>query len=348
MRYRVVKKSVYDGINAAPQEFHYRYDEPATQPLTVLDPPNPPTQDADLDYLDFRGHAAALEYGPGGRLNTTFFHQDLDLKGRSSLSVASQASFLDTFSNGTLNSSAWVGYNGGVPGVEYFKGDYALKLVGDATTRNVDRTGSAGGKAMLTQFMLSGASSSGAAGLISDVPGFRRWGVWFKSDNSIVVNYTDDIGYTMVPLPLAEDEGSMTWQRDKWYVLLFIVDDDEPSQIWIWERDNPAVMGRYAHTMPGGRDWRARFASTNATLWLDTYSEGSFYNLSETRYGVQASNTWPRLTWAYTTQETSYSFEGTARGRAGAPATPMAITATRPASSRWPGTVRPGRITACR
>ena len=96
----------------------------------MLDPPNPPTQDADLDYLDFRGHAATLEYGPDGRLNTTFFHQDLDLKGRSSLSIASQASFLDTFSNGTLNTTAWVDITAASPGVEYFKGDYALKMVG--------------------------------------------------------------------------------------------------------------------------------------------------------------------------------------------------------------------------
>ena len=59
-------------------------------------------------------------------------------------------------------------------------------------------------------------------------------------------------------------------------------------------------------------NWRAHFAVTNGTLWLDTYSEGSFYNLSETRYGVHRQRKRPgrASTWVYTTQETSYSFEG--------------------------------------
>ena len=60
------------------------------------------------------------------------------------------------------------------------------------------------------------------------------------------MHYHDGTGYTIVPLPLADGDRAMTWQRDKWYVLLLIIDDDEPCQVWVWERDNPAVMGRYA------------------------------------------------------------------------------------------------------
>ena len=329
-RYRVTQKRVYDGIDPTPQVFQYRYDEPATLDAQHAEPVELGYRSNSI-YSEFRGHAAVQEIGPDGRLSQTFFYQDGYRQGRSSLSLASQADFLDNFSTGVISSTHWVGINYGVPVEERAVGDLALKLPGGTTNfTGVDRAVDAvtDGEYMLAQFMIRHNTAvkggppvgnpSGGIALVSGQSGsgdFHRFGLYAKSDitHTLTAHYTDN-GVQFYETPLTTEQGpGMIWEPDTWYTVLIII-DGQGSQVWVWPRNDPGAMGRFSRAMPQTENhpWRMRLSAMDGSTWLDNYVEGRLYSLDETLYEAKV---YPEVlkilgAWVYPTRETHLSFEG--------------------------------------
>ncbi|MEW5872532.1 MAG: SpvB/TcaC N-terminal domain-containing protein [Chloroflexota bacterium] len=327
-RYRVLEQRVYDGVEAAPSVFQYRYDEPATNDsLHSASAYTPPVPDPEIPfyplppnliYSEFRGHAAVEQIGPDGRVNTTYFYQDDDRRGRASASLVTTQEFQDDFTNGSLNPSAWEGCDGGAPVVARLRGDPALKLPGATTWRGAQRLNSSltDGDFALAQFQLSGTTSSEAKLALES--GSYRWGVYFKPDGSLQAEYTDGSGAHQAALL-----GQTSFARDAWYVALLAVDDDGQFLMRLWKRDDPAALSFYRQAMPANQTWRLKFSFKDSAAsggghepyqggaWLDGYSEGRLYSLSEQLYSV-VTDPLSNLPWARLDHATSLNFEGDA------------------------------------
>jgi hypothetical protein len=221
-RYRVEEKRIYDGLGGDPGVFEYRYDEAATNDedhstAACEDDPYVP------NYAEFRGHALTQVLGPDGRVDWTFFHQDDVKRGRASTSIVSVESFNDDFEGESLDTAEWT-VNSGTGSLERLLGDGAFKIDSGAFTRNFSGLGN--GEAVLTQFMLDEDVTSATASLDS---GTMHWGVELTSSDVFKV-----YGASPNPDPFAD----LTFERDTWYVLLLVVDDDQ-MYLRAWERDKP-------------------------------------------------------------------------------------------------------------
>ncbi|MEW5871106.1 MAG: hypothetical protein AB1894_17660 [Chloroflexota bacterium] len=319
-RYRVVQKRVYDGINAEPSAFQYRYDEAATNEDLELEP----GESTHSECNEFLGHALVQEIGPDGRLVWNYYHQDDARRGRPSVSLVSRAGFLDDFSAG-LDANAWAGAGGGVPTVERRQGDAALKLYSsNAAWKAVQRTTAAlaDDQAMLVQFQVSKPDGRRfTEGIpqgkvyLESADATRRLGVWVRQDRSMVAIYKDGGGEVVVSPALYPAGG---FELDSWYTLL-IVPDPQGVLLRVWPQGEPGSAVEYRRSLPSGLSWRMRAEAYYGITWLDSYSEGELYSLSQTQYEVRQvpfgehgilPGMCQRVYWVGTSQESSLNFEG--------------------------------------
>ena len=104
-RYRVIEKRIYDGLGAE-YDFEYEYVGAASNDAEHSAGASEPDDTRYVEpYADFRGHSQVQEQGPDGRMTKTFFYQDDDLKGRSSLVRASDAEGSTLTENESLYNS---------------------------------------------------------------------------------------------------------------------------------------------------------------------------------------------------------------------------------------------------
>jgi YD repeat-containing protein len=317
-RYRVIQKRIYDGINAAPQIFSYRYDEPATNDLTHSAGAATAHPYIPKDS-EFRGHAMVQEIGPDGRVSTTFFHQDDGRKGLSSAAIVATEEFNDGFEQG-WNSGSWTAASGSSPAVFRLRSDNALYLGGDSTERKVYRTGNSigNGEAVVTQLMVIGNTVRGITAVETGTEGsgsYRRWGALAKPDPAnpaqemlvaqTVVGTTINEVATLIP--------SGTFKRETWYVVVLIV-DDQKFFVRAWERDNPSVAGYYEAVFTSGQNWHFTFRVQNGQAFLDAYSEGRIYSLDYSMYTAVQQPSYPlpdglAIWWQRLDQTVGFTFE---------------------------------------
>jgi RHS repeat-associated protein len=312
-RYRVLQKTLYDSpTDLNPDVFQYRYDEGASN-----DPEHSPIWKRGgwyiPEYREFRGHALVQELGPDGRISSSYFYQDDERKSRISSSLVSSETYSEVFEAADL-PPGWDGFQGGNPDVARLEGDQALRLVSASAETGAMRTENTltNGMLAVTQFRLDGETP--AAYFYLESSSGQRWGVYAKTDGSLTAQYDQGSGW---------EEGATIFTpaqflRQKWYVLLLGVDEDDQFLIQVWQRDDPSMNGLYRHSMTGGQAWRFKMTAQNGTAWLDTYSEGQLYTLQQTFYNKvyipTLTQTYAELEifWVYPTEIRSYIFEADA------------------------------------
>jgi hypothetical protein len=295
--YRVTEKRIYDGIDAQPSTFTYEYDEPATNDAThsIAVATTVPYWRYTEAYSEFRGHAMTKVIGPDGRVTTTFYHQDDARAGSANTVIVGTQEFSDAFSGSALDPAYWeIGSGSAV--ITPLRGDTALQIlsdpVNDSSVNRQDYT-LTHGDAVLVQFQSSGASNE------SDL-GFER-GTFQNFDYrryAVSVHYDDEKGGYVVDAYSCIMDNCTTiarlytvgeFKRDTWYVLLLIVETDGAFTARIWERDDPSTARWATEPMPCCWAWHFRaLTKVEGSLWLDEYSEGPIYTLSDTVYDADS------------------------------------------------------------
>jgi RHS repeat-associated protein len=280
-RYRVTSRVVQDTVTGKSYTYSYRYDEPAGNDSdhSVAARDSNPYQSANSE---FRGHVMSEEKGPDGRVSVTYYRQGDALKGNPTLNLVETRTFEDSFEG--INPSNWTKTNQ-ITGT--FMGDSALINTNPAANwnesiyRSASQLADAAGKqnTALVQFRVTGAGSQAILALENlDGGATRRWGVWLKDNGSqfiAQVQYNTGSGWVYPT--------SFNILRDHWYVLQLTV-DNSAFLIRLWDRDDVTTVNEYKVAMPNGKSWRFRSWAWSGTVYLDDYSEGHLYQVSEYVY----------------------------------------------------------------
>lgn len=308
-RYRVAQKSLTDQVTGTTHTFTYSYDEPATNDALHSELIQGGHTDDPEPYTEFRGHAFVRELGPQNRVTLSWYRQNDKLKGRLVRQHSGEEQFYSDFDNLT----GWT-TTGNVTRLRH-RGDAALKLTNANADWNVHALRSAytmqDQEVALAQFMLSG---NGAAILALETNNSRRWGIYVKTDNSVVVQRNDGGGFSEVQTLLSTGQ----FKRDHWYVLMLGVDTTD--LVRLWERDaapeSTNVLRYQAAQVAAGQDWRFRAWSNAGTLYLDTYAELKLQVEHETRYDsappVASSQSSVPIYWSRPTFNKTLLFGGDA------------------------------------
>jgi YD repeat-containing protein len=302
-RYRVTQKRIIDRITNTMHVFDYSYDEPAV---------NDPLHSALLQqvlrddwiccrddnvrvyvepFTEFRGHALVRERGPDGRIRYSWHRQDDVRKGKT---VRTQEGWEEFYSDFTT-SAGWASM--GEMTQPPVQGDPALRLNNPATSWQVFayRTvyGVQDGEMAQLQFRIAntGVGTPMAVLALESEEG-RRWGIYVKSDRSVVVQRNDggsfEEVYTLV--------GANGFEYDQWYVLQLGVDSTDIVRLW--KRDaapeSDAVRRWQGNYVAGARNWRFRSWISAGALVLDTYSELRLWSETENHYAATETASWLR------------------------------------------------------
>lgn len=313
-RYRVTQKKIYDGINATPQIFNYRYDEGATND-TIHSAGAGVDYPFNEKYGQFRGNAVVQEVGPDGRANWSVFHQDDPRKGRSAAQIVMSQDYYDDFSAGL---GGWTTCSGASCTTPRYRGDPALNITVGSTATGISRVPYtlSNGKTALAQFQVSGASTEAKVFVETGADAsYRRFGIVVKPDGTMNVQYNNGSGI-VEPVTLFS---SAEFKRDTWYFLQITVDDGTFGHlIRVWERDNPMNARSYRLVLCPGLIWRFKIYLVNGTVYLDTLGEGKLYTLNDTQYTtseIALGTPLPgdlHIYWTRTVQERQMAFEGNA------------------------------------
>jgi YD repeat-containing protein len=280
-RYRVTSRVVQEAVTSKSYTYTYRYDEPAVNDSdhsAAASDPNP----YQSPYSEFRGHVMAEEKGPDGRVAVTYYRQGDALKGNPNLTLVGTRSFEDAFDS--INTSNWTKtsqftglYMGDRVLVNYNQNANWNENIYRAAYELADASGKP--NTALVQFRVSGAGSQAVLALENLDGGVtRRWGVWLLDESGAFeakVQYNSGGGWVYPT--------SFTVSHDRWYVLQLSVDNDS-FLLRLWERDNPVTVNEYKLAMPTGLTWRFRNWAWSGTVFLDDYSEGRLYQVSEYVY----------------------------------------------------------------
>ena len=278
--YRVVSKVVYDEVTGESHTNTYQYDEPATNDAIhseAVANTDPYWRYTDA-YTESRGHAMIREIDPVGRVTTTFYDQGDARAGSANIEIVGTNSFVDDFSETTLNTGNWYIVPGSNPQITSLRGDTAVQLPGDLyNLRTIRRQGYSltDGMSALMQFQSSGPGNELNLGVESGTEGnYLSLGISVQSDGSVrkrsCVGGNCEINTEIMT--------ASNFHRDTWYVFMIIVDDQQ-FYLRLWERDNPINAGRAVQPMGAGISWHSFAQAKNGTLLLDTYSEGLIYTL---------------------------------------------------------------------
>jgi RHS repeat-associated protein len=286
-RYRVTSRVVQDTVTGKSYTYSYRYDEPAVNDSahSVAARDSNPYQSANSE---FRGNVMSEEKGPDGRVSVTYYRQGDALKGNPGLTLVGTRSFEDAFDS--INTSNWTTTAG--LSTAPFMGDQVLVNYNPAANwnENIYRSSSqladASGKpnTALVQFQVSGAGSQALLALENLDGGVtRRWGIWLEDVSGVFkakVQYNTGSGWVYPT--------SFTVSRDHWYVLQLTV-DNSAFLLRLWDRDDLTTVNEYKLAMPTGYSWRFRNWAWGGTVYLDDYSEGHLYQVSEYGYPSASS-----------------------------------------------------------
>ena len=291
--YRVDEKTLSGGHGENPQSFFYTYDEAASN-----DAAHSAAVAATTKYTRYfkansepRGHAMTRQSGPDGRTTWTWFHQDDGRKGEASVSIVGAESYHHAFETSWDDSGNWSPF-GANPTLERLAGDKALKInnpnanwdIGASRTPFILQDGDS----LIAQFRIASTASEAILGVASGTWGqssYYRWGVKLKNAGLYLQRCTGYSGgnctETDSPSPFLAPVSANTW-----YVLLLQVDDDDGFRVRVWQRDRPQMSGTANEDLSslGGGAWRFESKVKSGVLWLDEYSEGQVYTLSETLY----------------------------------------------------------------
>lgn len=338
-RYRVTSKTVTDEVTGETSTVNYRYDEPAANDVahsqavqSSLRPDGSVNEDLLYTpvYSEFRGHGMVREESPanwaGEKLvQTTFFYQDDARRGSASVSLAGAQEYWDPF-NSLDTTSIWELVNIDSPyGPTHLTGDPALLLTNGADWNGYAQrrsTAISDGEMVMTQFRLGSQAAQAVLALKS---GSYVWRVHIQYNGSthpLVARYYDGSTWS------SETQLLSDVQVGRWYVLMLGVDN---QQFWVrvWDRDDPGVNEDMTFTPPTAmqnKSWRFQAYVNNGSLYLDEYSEGQLYSLSETLYATAAPTQAPEaerrrckydnicsdlwIYWTRPAQSTGLSFEG--------------------------------------
>ena len=327
-RYRVTEKRLYDGLDANPQTFSYRYDGPASNDTvhsaaaSLANPYTPP-------YSEGRGHALVEESGPGGRVSLTWYGQDDERKGRSLASLAGGQEYGEMFEATSTSSYSptWeLPYAGSGTSIERVDGDNALRTSNsDAVNwKYLNRWNETlqDGEAIWLHFKASGAGVDNMLAAVHSSYGnaaYKRWGIKAVAGQALLVEYAN--GYST-----SQYSSGLTFAADTWYVLLLVLDNDH-LLARVWERDHPEQMGEVQLADPSGMQpgyaWRFRQWVRSGDAWLDAYGEGRVLSWSASLYGSLGFAEGPLpekdeqtvysglgITWTMALSETQHTFEG--------------------------------------
>ncbi|WP_297640229.1 hypothetical protein [Caldilinea sp.] len=306
-RYRVVQKRLIDQVTNTVHVFEYSYDEPAVNdPLhsavvkNVLKDDWSCCRNDNRAYVDpfteFRGHAMVRERGPDGRIRYTWRRQDDVRKGKTVRVQEGWEESFDGFAVSRLQDVSGWGWAGEAALVRV-QGDHALRIHNPAVNWSVSAYRSAytvqDSELAQLQFRVA-ATGAGApmAVLALESEDGRRWGVFIKSDRSVVVQRNDGDGDQEVFTLLGAGE----FQYDRWYVLQLGVDNVDMVRLWL--RDATPEEGAEARHaggyVSGNKNWRFRGWISAGALTLDAYSEMRFFRERVQRYWAEQTATWPR------------------------------------------------------
>jgi RHS repeat-associated protein len=348
-RYRVTGKTSLDTHTNESITYSYSYDNPATN--TALNSYAVYTSTSTTRYVpayaEFRGHSMVREQAPGGLVTTSFFHQDDAKKGQSSLSLVGTQSYYQPFTS-TLWSdytNAW-NYWTTLPAFERQDGDLAAKVTysGGGWQGMLHRTtySLTSGKTALVQFRVAKDAQNRQEAVFGLESGavnsnYQSWRVHLKQDGRLFSTYcTTTNNVTTCPDSL-ELYSYNQFKLDTWYVLALIADNSNGFYLRVWPRDDPGSAKNDRRSF-SSTSWRFAGFVNYGTMWLDEYSEGVLYSLSETVYDADSdapvqvdANALPKtkanpykgivsepydelkISWTRPVQAISYTFEGSSR-----------------------------------
>ncbi len=334
-RYRVNTKTISDTQTGQSNTFTYEFDGAATNDFVHSYAVSQHISEHDDLYNEalsgYRGNSMAREIGPIGSdgnrsVVTSWYYQDDDLVGNTSLSMVGRRDFSQSFENTTISSydSDWdfSPSNYSRHSIVRLEGDNGLNSTNPNADWNAKISRPAGSMVnddtVLVQFRISGASV--ATELLADNAGagsdYRRWGISVWSDGNLVAYYFPN-AWTSIPTEMGIDI-----QKDIWYVVQLTM-DNENLFARVWKRDDPhhtvaAVSYQPGETLAANTTWRFIQQTNNGTTWLDEYSEGRIYDASFSDYDVSFYNVHTafneyndlKIRWTRQASHTSLTFEG--------------------------------------
>jgi RHS repeat-associated protein len=317
-RYRVVSKTVTDdilpnGTTGKTITSTYRYDEPATNDdnhsanASVAE-----TSQYVKEYSEFRGHGMVQERVSGMPATTTFFYQDDNRKGSAATTLVHTQDLGDSFNS--LSDANW-DWDASSTSLTRLAGDHAVKLYGDADWNAFYRSPAtiSTNRMAMVQFKVSDATGAAVIGLEDPADVNNRWAIK-ASGSTIQAQYHDGSGW--------QYPASMTLERNQWYVVLLIADNDE-FFLRVWKRDDPSKVMRYqcapaTCSLPTDVTWRFKAWALNGDLYLDEYLEGYLLSLNDSLYATTTNIPVAplpigsygdiRIAWTYLTESKSLAF----------------------------------------
>jgi RHS repeat-associated protein len=335
-RFRVTQKQVYAKDGDTPQVFTYHYDDAASNDTTHSNAAG--SADPYIDpYSEYRGNAMVQEKGPDGRVSTSWFHQDDPRSGRSYTSLAGSQTLWEPFDS--RDTSVW----------KFSHGNSNI-----TSTRNLTATGFLGDKVLKTSNPNADWSVqiTRTAETLKDAEGYPNTiFIQFRTITTTQTRLAVDSGtegtstyrglgvqVSSGTLNAVYNNGINDWQTKKtllsnftpgkWYVLQITVDDNQ-FYLRVFERDNWTKSERLECTpadcsLVTGRTWRFHQSTKSGTAYLDTYSEGRLYTMSNSviTYSSLITNTFPThigkgrlytglgITWTRPISETYLDFNG--------------------------------------
>jgi RHS repeat-associated protein len=342
-RYRVSARTVTDTRPGAPPAavYSYEYDGAATNDAEhslAVKNETPGVDDLYVDaYAQYRGNALSREIGPLGtdgkqRVTTTWYHQDDQQKGLSSVSMVGVRSYAEQFTSTSWATydPAW-DYNTSAPAFERLSGDVAAKITNSSANWNVGLYRASLSleekKMALVHFRLDDNTVQSILAIASGTIGtdYYRWGLKRNGGNLVMHRCTtSDTNCTDGELLL----NGIT--EDTWYVLQLALEDNDPAGnvrllLQVWNQEEPQNMKVFEEVVGGknNKQWRFLQKSYAGTVWLDEYSEGNTYTLSATEYDTDPVEGLTKHTniavyddlafeWTRPIAQTAMTFEGDA------------------------------------
>ncbi len=295
-RYRVAEKRIIDLTTNTTQVFQYSYDEPATNdPLHSTVIKNVLKDDWSCcrndnrayvePFTEFRGHAIVREKGPDGHIRYMWHRQDDVRKGKM---VRVQEGWEEFFSDFETTIAGWA--SAGETSQPRQHGDPALRINNPATSWSVNAYRNVynvqDGEMAQLQFRIANTGvGTPMAVLALESEDGRRWGIYIKSDRSVVVQRNDGAGFEEVYTL----SGVGSFEYDQWYVLQLSVDGAD--LVRLWKRDaapeSDYVRRWQGSYVAGARNWRFRGWISAGALMLDAYSELRLLTETERNFAAQ-------------------------------------------------------------
>jgi RHS repeat-associated protein len=317
-KYQVSTQTLQNG-GIQEQVYSYYYDRTATNDSDHSAGVAGTTKDNRYvpAYSEYRGNVLVRSQSQDGRTTYTYFYQDDDRKGRSSASLVMQEYFWDSFAVLDTSHVNWAYTAGNGISIDRPQGGHAIKMDASSVTQDLTRQEAlpTNEGSVLLQFKTDSSDSQNlteAAFLLTS--GSHNCGINKTADGVLNADGT---------ITLLD---SSDFTPGAWYSLLISV-DGEHCLARIWERDNPAKSGQYQADAVSTQDWTFNAHAYSRVIWLDGYSEGRVYSLTDSSFTTDATSftlVAPRkddgtvfadlkIAWTKLTQDEALTFESKAQ-----------------------------------